>query len=249
MRYCAKVEYDGTSYFGFQRQREEPTIQSVLEQAIAVVSGSKITILYAGRTDSGVHALGQVIAFDIDWHHSVDDLQRALNAKLPTTIAIKTLMAARQDFHPRHDAQRRIYEYYVYNNPVHSPHRRLHSWHIKRTLDIDAMDNASQLIIGVHDFATFGQPPQGTNTVREVFSAQWRRVDDLIIFNIVATAYLKRMVRSLVGTLKAVGDGSWTLEEFEQAFLAKNRERAGKTAPACGLFLMSVLYDEEKLGD
>jgi tRNA pseudouridine38-40 synthase len=111
------------------------------------------------------------------------------------------------------------------------------------------MDNASQLIIGVHDFATFGQPPQGTNTVREVFSAQWRRVDDLIIFNIVATAFLKRMVRSLVGTFKAVGDGSWTLEEFEQAFLAKNRERAGKTAPACGLFLMSVLYDEEKLGD
>ncbi|MGB3714711.1 MAG: tRNA pseudouridine(38-40) synthase TruA [Candidatus Promineifilaceae bacterium] len=249
MRYCAIVEYDGTSYFGFQRQHQGPTIQSELEQAIAEVSGSEITILYAGRTDSGVHALGQVIAFDLDWSHTADDLHRALNAKLAKTIAIKTLNAAREDFHPRYDARRRIYEYNVYNNPVRSPHHRLHSWHIKRALDIDAMNNASQLILGLHDFSTFGQPPQGMNTVREVINSQWRQIDDLIIFNIVANAFLKRMVRSLVGTLKAVGDGSWTVKEFEQAFLAKDRGRAGKTAPACGLFLMSVVYDEEKLGD
>ncbi len=249
MRYCAKVEYDGTGYYGFQRQREEPTIQSELEQAIAEVSGSKITIVYAGRTDSGVHAFGQVIAFDLDWHHTVDDLHRALNARLPKTIALKTLNAARQDFHPRYDAQKRVYEYNIYNYPVRSPHCRLHSWHIKRPLDVGAMNNAAQLIMGVHDFSTFGQPPQGTNTVREVFNSQWRRVDDLIIFNIVANAYLKRMVRSLVGTLKAVGDGSWTIKDFERAFLAKNRNHAGQTAPACGLFLMSVSYEEVKLGD
>jgi tRNA pseudouridine38-40 synthase len=230
MRYCAKVEYDGTDYYGFQRQREEPTIQSELEQAINEVSGSEIAIDYAGRTDSGVHALGQVIAFDLDW-------------QLPETISLRTLNATRQDFHPRFDARKRAYEYTIYNYPVRSPYRQLYSWHVRRTLDIEAMNDAAQLIIGMHDFSTFGQPPQGKNPIREVFDSQWRRVDDLLIFNIAANAFLKRMVRSLVGTLKTVGDGSRTIEEFERALLAKNRDQAGKTAPACGLFLMSVSYE------
>lgn len=249
MRYRAEVEYDGTGYYGFQRQREEPTVQFELEQAIAKVSESKVTIAYAGRTDTGVHALGQVIAFDLDWKHSPDDLHKALNARLPEAIALKALSKVRQDFHPRYDAQRRVYEYNIYNSPVRSPYHRLHSWHIRRPLDLDVMNRAAQLIIGVHDFSTFGQPPQGTNTVREVFSSQWRRVDDLVIFSIVANAFLKRMVRSLVGTMKAVGDGSWTVNEFERAFFAEDRKQSGQTAPACGLFMKSVSYEADKLGD
>jgi tRNA pseudouridine38-40 synthase len=243
MRYCAIVEYDGTDYYGFQRQREEPTIQSELEQAIAELSGRKITIDYAGRTDTGVHALGQVIAFDLDWNHTNDDLLRALNVRLSDRIALRKLSETREDFRPRFDAQRRTYEYTIYNFPVRSPYRRSYSWHVKRELDVEAMNDAAQLIIGTHDFSTFGHPPQGKNPVREVFDSQWRRVGDRLIFTVTANAFLQRMVRSLVGTFKAIGDGALTIDEFENALLARDRDRAGKTAPACGLFLMSVSYE------
>ena len=111
MRYCAEVEYDGTGYFGFQRQREEPTIQQELEQSINLVSGESVSITFAGRTDSGVHALGQVIAFEVDWAHGTNDLHRAINAKLSNAIVVKKLMATRSDFHPRFDARKRVYEY------------------------------------------------------------------------------------------------------------------------------------------
>ncbi len=249
MRFCAEVEYDGTNYYGFQRQREEPTIQYELEQAIAKVSGSNIAIDFAGRTDSGVHALGQVIAFDLDWNHTPEDLFRAMNAKLPEAIALRNLSSAGEDFHPRYDARKRVYEYNIYNSPVRSPHQRLYSWHVKRSLNVETMNVAAHQIIGAHDFSTFGSPPQGSNAVREVFSAKWRQLDDLLVFRIAANAYLKRMVRSLVGTMKIVGEGSWTAAKFERAFRSADREFAGKPAPACGLFLMSVSYEADKLGD
>lgn len=249
MRYRAEVEYDGTSYLGFQRQLQQPTIQSELEQAITDLAGRNITIDFAGRTDAGVHALGQVIAFDLEWNHSANDMQRALNVRLSEAISLKTLSVAKSDFHPRFDARRRVYEYNIYNALVRSPYRGRYSWHVKRTLDMDNMNRAVQMVIGVHDFATFGQPPQGTNTEREVFEAEWRRIDDMLVFRVTANAFLKRMVRSLVGTLVSVGDGSWTVREFERAFIAGKRERAGKTAPAHGLFLMSVSYEADSLGE
>jgi len=249
MRYRAEVEYDGTDYYGFQRQREGPTIQYELEQAINKISGEQVSITFAGRTDSGVHALGQVIAFDIDWNHPVNELFRAMNAKLPDAIALRNICEARKDFHPRYDARKRVYEYTIYNSPVRSPHRRRYSWHVKRSLSVSELNEAASQIIGVHDFSTFGSPPQGTNTVREVFESRWLEQDSLLVFRIAANAFLKRMVRSLVGTLKIVGDGSWTTSDFENAFRSGSRDRAGKTAPACGLCLMSVSYDADKLGE
>ncbi len=245
MRFRAEVEYDGTNYHGFQRQREESTIQQELEQSITVISGEQVAVVGAGRTDTGVHATGQVIAFNLEWKHSLHELHRALNAKLPEDIVLRALSPASDDFHPRFDARVRTYNYHIYNANIRSPLLRIHSWHIIRPLDLKAMNQAAEAIIGVHDFATFGQPPQGDDTVREVYSSSWRRDGSLLLFEISANAFLKRMVRSLVGTMRSVGDGSRSSEEFELALMARNRSHSGKTAPACGLYLMSVSYEAD----
>ncbi len=243
MRYQAIVEYDGTDYCGFQRQREEPSIQQELEKALEKIGNTQVDVTGAGRTDSGVHALGQVIAFDIRWSHGADALQRALNANLPVNIAVVSLVETNKNFHPRYDAKKRSYEYHIYNGPTRSPIRQRMSWQVSQPLDMRWMNRAAKTIEGEHDFATFGQPPQGENTVRTVYYARWLRRDDMLIFQIEANAYLYRMVRSLVGSMKAVGDGSWCLEEFVDALEARDRSRAYQTAPALGLFLTSVSYD------
>jgi tRNA pseudouridine38-40 synthase len=249
MRFRAEVEYDGTNYHGFQRQLEEPTIQQELEQAIAIISGEQLTVTGAGRTDAGAHATGQVIAFNLDWRHSQDELLRAINANLPEDIALRALSEVKPEFHPRFDARVRTYEYHIYNAPYRRPLLRKRSWHIKKQLDMKAMDRVADAIIGVHDFATFGQPPQGEKTVREVYRSFWRREGDTLVFVISANAFLKRMVRSLVGTMRRVGDGSWTTEDFVRALMACDRSLAGKTAPAHGLYLTAVSYELDYAGE
>jgi tRNA pseudouridine38-40 synthase len=241
-RYKALVAYDGKAYNGFQRQLDQPTIQGELEQAIKKITRHPVTVIGAGRTDSGVHALGQVVAFDLDWSHGSDALLRALNANLPKDIGILELLEAVSGFHPRFDARRRSYRYNIYNQTVPHPHYRNQSWHIIRPLDLERMNEAAVSIIGEHDFATFGQPPQGKNTTRYVFSAEWHRNEPFLTFNIEANAFLYRMVRSLVGTMKLVGEGTWTVEAFVSALAAKDRTQAGQTAPPQGLFLQSVTY-------
>ncbi|MCI0396804.1 MAG: tRNA pseudouridine(38-40) synthase TruA [Chloroflexi bacterium] len=243
-RYRALVEYDGTAYNGFQRQRQEPTIQGALEQAIQTVAQQQARVIGAGRTDSGVHALGQVIAFDVHWTHGLEALQRALNANLPADIAVLHLEEAAADFHPRYSARRRAYKYHIYNAPVRSPLQRWRSWHVSRPLDLAKMDQAAVSLVGTHDFATFGQPPKGENSVRQVFRAGWQRHNGLVVFEIEANAFLYRMVRSLVGTMKVIGEGNWSLEAFEAAFRARDRSQARQSAPAHGLYLVSVTYDE-----
>jgi tRNA pseudouridine38-40 synthase len=202
-----------------------------------------VTIIGAGRTDSGVHATGQVISFTISWRHGVEALQRALNANLPEDIVILQLETAASDFHPRFDARRRAYLYQIYNSPVRSPLKRLHYWHVTRPLNITAMNEASVILVGRHDFATFGQPPQGENSVREVLRADWQQEGEMFCFQIEANAFLYRMVRSLVGSLKLVGDGSWTVADFANALAACDRRRSATVAPAHGLYLVAVSYD------
>lgn len=238
------MAYDGTSYCGFQRQvPTQPTIQSELERAISRVAADAIAITGAGRTDSGVHARGQVVSFDLDWRHDEHTLLRAINAYLPHDIALVSLSKAAPDFHPRFDARRRAYQYYIYNRPVRNPLVRLYSWHVKRPLDLKAMNEAAVHLTGTHDFATFGQPTQGDSTVRRVYRARWRQDDEFVIFDIEGNGFLYRMVRSLVGSLCAVGRGDWTVDGFVAAFKAADRSRAATTAPAHGLVLVSVNYD------
>ena len=244
MRYRTLIAYDGAAYYGFQRQcAGQPTIQSELERALAQITREAVAVTGSGRTDSGVHALGQVVSFTARWQHDVAALQRALNANLPQDIVVLQVEEASPTFHPRYDARRRTYAYHIYNAEVRSPLRRLYSWYVSRSLNVDQMQAAAQCLVGTHDFATFGQPPQGENTVREVFQAGWRQCGDLLVFEITANAFLYRMVRSLVGSLKAVGEGAWTVDEFAAALRACDRQRSAAVAPACGLYLVSVTYD------
>lgn len=255
MRVRAVVSYDGTNYSGFQRQLDVPTIQETLETAVAQVTQESVTVLGSGRTDAGVHAVGQVIALDTTWEHSTGDLQRAMNAVLPADVAVRELTEARADFHPRYDARSRHYRYTIYDAPVRSPIGRRYSLHVPYPLDRDVMEQAAELLVGEHDFATFGQPPQGDVTVRRVFRAVWSRGrrdwavpgegqngERVLTFDIEANAFLYRMVRSVVGTLLDVGQGRMSVNAFEEAFASCDRSQAGKTAAPHGLCLIKVHY-------
>lgn len=244
-RYRALIEYDGSGFYGFQRQRAEfITIQGELERALSQLTREPVVVTGAGRTDTGVHALGQVISFTIEWRHGVSALQRAINANLPEAIVALSVAEVSSTFHPRFDAKCREYNYYVYNAQERSPLRRKYSWHVRRPLQVDLLNEASTKLVGVHDFATFGLPPQGKNTVREIFEAYWRRDDEFLVFVIKANAFLYRMVRSLVGSLVNVGLQIWWVSDFEAALDACDRNGSAPAAPPQGLYLASITYDE-----
>jgi tRNA pseudouridine38-40 synthase len=246
MRLRAIVAYDGTSYGGFQRQTNAPTVQQALETALAQVTQEAIVIQAAGRTDAGVHAAGQVIAFDTAWRHTVDDLQRALNAVLPADIVLLEANEAALGFHPRYEARSRHYRYTVYNAPVRWPLSRLYSLHVRQSLDVEGMRQAARALVGGHDFAAFGQPPDGRDrggvTIRQVLLAEWGGDPPWLTFDIEANAFLYRMVRSIIGTLLLVGKGKMTPETFVEILASCDRSQAGPTAPPQGLCLIEVKY-------
>lgn len=239
----AFCEYDGTNYYGFQIQANKPTVQGELEATLARLTGETIRIRYAGRTDAGVHALGQVIALHTHWRHSVADLERAWNALLPSDIAVRQMEpVATPDFHPRYSARSRLYRYTVWQAPWRSPLHCRYALHEPRPLDVERMNAAAQLLIGQHDFASFGQPTQGESTVREVYSAQWRASGPLLHFEIEANAFLRRMVRTTVSTLLEVGLGRRPVESIAELLAARNRALVARPAPAHGLCLVAVRY-------
>jgi len=246
MRVRAVVAYDGTDYGGFQRQVNASTVQEALEAALAQVTQETITVLAAGRTDAGVHAVGQVVAFDTGWRHALSDLHRALNAVLLADIAVLEVEDAAADFHPRYDARSRCYRYSFYNAPVRWPLNRRYSLHVAVPLDVAAMQRAAQYLVGEHDFATFGRSPQASKqsgvTVRRVLKAGWSKTSAWLTFDIEANAFLYRMVRSIVGTLLQVGQGRMSVDEFVAVLAACDRSLAGPTALPHGLCLMEVKY-------
>jgi len=243
-RYRAIIAYDGTDYHGFQRQapEHEPTIQGEIEQALTKISQSGVTVLGSGRTDAGVHATGQVIAFNAEWRHSLKDLQRALNAMLPADIAVLDLDEAALDFHPRYDAVSREYVYTIYDAPVRHPLYRLNALHVAEPLDVGAMNAAAADLVGEHDFAAFGLPTAGDVTVRRMLRAECRADLPLVCLELEANGFLYRMVRSIVGTLLLVGRGEMTLEQFRAVMEARDRSRAGAPVPPQGLCLTRVNY-------
>lgn len=242
MRVKATVAYDGSDFLGFQRQANGRTVQEVLEAALERITGRRVRVLAAGRTDAGVHAEGQVIAFDAYWRHGLPDLQRAMNAVLPPDTAVRELVEAAPGFHPRYDARSRRYRYSVYNAPVRSPLARRTSLHVRGPLDLDAMEAATALLVGEHDFAAFGRPTQGDVTVRCVIEAGWVAELPWLFFEIEANAFLFRMVRSIVGTLLQVGRGRLSPEQFRAILVSRDRSCAGQTVAAQGLCLMRVNY-------
>ncbi len=244
MRVKAIIRYDGTGYAGFQRQLNAPSIQADIEHTLNRLTGEKLRILAAGRTDAGVHGAGQVIAFDTMWKHTLAQLHNGLNALLPEQIAVNEVEHVAETFHPRFDALRRHYRYTIYQAAVRDPFVSRFSLHYKRGLDLDAMQSAADFLLGRYDFSAFGSPPQGNNAVRKVYRAQWSFDDPMLIFDIEANAFLKRMVRMLVGTLLRVGCGAVTPEQFHTTLRTLARHSAGPAAAAKGLCLMSVLYTE-----
>ncbi|MEP7356603.1 MAG: tRNA pseudouridine(38-40) synthase TruA [Anaerolineales bacterium] len=243
-RFRAIVEYDGTDFLGFQRQAQGRTVQGELEAALNRIGWVGSAVLGAGRTDTGVHAAGQVIAFDFEWQHGHDDLLRALNANLPSDVAIKQAEACPPDFHPRFDARGRRYRYRLSNQPVRSPLAARWGWQVWPELSLERLQAASQHLLGRHDFAAFGSDPEGgSSTVRTIALADWQAGPGAwLSFDVQAEAFLFRMVRSLVGALKRVGTGEMSVEQFAELLASADRARCPAIAPPQGLCLMAVLY-------
>ena len=248
-RYRATVEYDGTDFLGYQVQAEGRTVQGEIEKSLRQVTGSNVRIDGAGRTDAGVHATGQVIAFNVAWKHTLDDLHRALNATLPRDIGVTDLTITNNDFHPRFSALSRSYRYTVVNRPWPSVLQRWYSHHVREPLDVAAMRQAGKCLIGSHDFASFGKPPQGEVTVRKVTQAEWSADGERVWFDITANAFLYRMVRTIVGTLLQVGQGRIAVDDIEEILTARDLTRSAAPAPACGLCLMHIAYPDENAAE
>jgi len=249
-RYRSTLAYDGTAYLGFQRQAEDiPTIQSAVEHAIHHITGQTTSVVAAGRTDTGVHATHQVIAFDAEWRHGDAALQNALNATLPGDIAVCDL-CQHPGFHPRFDARSRTYRYSVLQTPVRQPLLRHMTWQIHQSLDWDIMQKVAALLIGRHDFAAFGNSPQGENTVRDVFRSEWERhiqgADAILyIYVVEANAFLNHMVRRMVGMQVDAGAGRLTPDVFWQIFARADLSQAKTLAPPQGLVFANVRYDDK----
>lgn len=246
-RYCGIVEYDGTCFHGFQIQATGRTVQGEIERCLKLITQQDIRISAAGRTDAGVHAAGQVVAFDLAWKHTLPDLHRAINATLPNDIVVNKLQqSAMPNFHPRFSAVSRTYQYHIINQQWPSALQRNYAAHIGRQLDLDLMRKASQLLIGSHDFASFGKPPQGIKTVRQVTEANWHvRNDNRLIFTITANAFLYRMVRKVVATLVQIGLNIIPYDAMTGILDARDLNSSAPPAPACGLYLVKVAYPND----
>ena len=243
-RFRATLEYDGTEYYGFQRQAKHRTVQAEVEAAIGrVCNVDRVVVSCAGRTDSGVHARGQVIAFNAEWRHCLSDLLRAINAHLPSDASLVALDYAEDGFDPRRAARWRRYEYNIYNAPVRSPLHARMSWRVWPELDLDAMQVGSDFLIGEHDFASFGRAPEkGGHTIRTVREAKWRAEGLFLNFTVEANAYLYHMVRSIVGALRLVGTGRWNADMMNEVLKSKDPGRCVVLAPPEGLVLAEVKY-------
>jgi tRNA pseudouridine38-40 synthase len=250
-RYQVKLAYDGTPFQGFQKQARAVTVQGAFEAALRELGWKGSSILAAGRTDTGVHAIGQVVAFDLDWQHPTEALLAALNAYLPREIAAQSAARARDDFHPRYNA---ISRYRIFCRAVRSPLRERYAWRVWPEVDFDRMEKAVQALIGAHDFAPFGTPPRsGGSTRRTVMGASWRAVTDgreppELLFEISADAFLYHMVRRLVYLLVRIGQGRLEAEIVSEYLAHPDQNLCQGMAPPQGLTLVSVSYPAEAGG-
>ena len=246
------VEYDGTDYHGSQYQANAPTVQAEIEKALKMLTGEKTRIKMASRTDAGVHARGQVVAFDTAAALSPHEFVDGLNHFLPDDIAVKEAHRAAADFNVRRMATSREYRYYIFNSPARSPLRQKHACRVEGELNLENMNCACRALIGRHDFASFvasEETARAKNTVRDVFKAEAARDGEMIVFTMAASSFLPHQVRNTVGALIRVGQGRMTVEEFYDLVAAGTPGLAGPTAPAAGLCLERVDYPVTFEGD
>jgi tRNA pseudouridine38-40 synthase len=255
------LAYDGTDYVGWQRQANGVSIQAIIEDALRALDGREVPVTGAGRTDAGVHALGQVASFTIARDLMPDALIRAINAHLPRAIRVLSAEEASPAFHPRFNARTKTYRYRLWNDEVMSPFESRYAWHVPGPFDLEAMRAAAQLLEGRHDFVAFQAAGSSvTTTEREIFSS--RIVDcglrleqestiesairnpqsAMLTYEVIGSGFLRHMVRIIVGSLVEIGRGRQTVEWFDRAIASRDRASAGPTAPPHGLFLVRVEY-------
>jgi len=249
-RYRLDLEYDGAPFNGWQRQENGPSIQAALEEAIFKLSGARVTVTGAGRTDAGVHARGQVAHFDLEKEFAPETLRNALNAHLrPDPIAVLDSCVAAPDFHARFSAVARHYEYRILNRRAPPALERTRVWHVVKTLDTDVMHMAAQTLVGRHDFTTFRSVQcQAKSPVKTLDRLDVRRQGEEIAVYARARSFLHHQVRSMVGSLKLVGEGKWTARDLERALAACDRSACGPVAPPDGLTLLKIDYPETGSG-
>jgi len=238
------LEYDGTSYAGWQRQPDQRTIQEAIERAIHQVSRATVSVIGAGRTDSGVHARGQVASFPTARNWPAFKWTRALNAVLPEDIVVRSSALVDDRFHAQHDARGKLYTYRIFHHPARPTIDRAFVWHIYKPLDDGAMQQAAATLIGSQDFSSFeGSLTDNDNPICHLQRLAIIRHEDQIFIEAYADRFLKHMVRAIVGTVVEVGLGKRTPDSLADVLSARDRSAAGQTAPPHGLCLMRVDYD------
>ncbi|HZP20264.1 MAG TPA: tRNA pseudouridine(38-40) synthase TruA [Bauldia sp.] len=243
-RYKLTLEYDGTPFAGWQRQDGEPTVQGALEAAAAAFTGETVTLYGAGRTDAGVHALGQVAHVDFTRQWPVETVRNALNFHLkPNPVAVLRAEPVAADFDARFSAVKRHYRYRILNRRGAPALDRNRVWHVPQLLDVEAMQAAAQALVGRHDFTTFRAAScQAKSPVKTLDRLDVARAGDEIVIEASARSFLQHQVRSMTGTLKRVGEGAWPVGAVADALAAADRERCGPVAPPDGLYLVAVDY-------
>ncbi|HEY4162138.1 MAG TPA: tRNA pseudouridine(38-40) synthase TruA [Dongiaceae bacterium] len=244
-RFKLTIEYDGGPFVGWQRQKNGTSIQQALEEAIYRITAETVQVCGAGRTDSGVHALGQVAHCDIEKKIAADKLRDAINYHLkPASIAVVASEVAAPDFHARFSAVGRSYLYRIVNRRAPLTVDRLRAWQISSKLDSDAMHAAAQILVGRHDFTTFrASLCQAKSPIRNLDRLSVHRIGEEIQVVVEARSFLHHQVRNMVGTLRLVGEGDWSKDDVAAALEARDRSKGGPTAPPDGLYLTSVKYE------
>jgi tRNA pseudouridine38-40 synthase len=237
------LEYSGTRYHGWQVQPQAVSVQGTLEACLARITNGPVRLHAAGRTDAGVHAMGQVAHFDTASHIALPALVRGLNSLLPDDIVVRQAADMPADFHARYSARHKTYAYLVHNHPIPSAFRAPYAWHVPQPLDLPAMRTAARLLVGRHDFSAFRATSCAARSpVRCLFRMGIKRRATCLFFVLRADGFLQHMVRNIVGTLIAMGRGQIPASAMATILYARQRQQAGPTAPAHGLFLVRVVY-------
>jgi tRNA pseudouridine38-40 synthase len=243
------VAYDGTDFHGWQVQPGLATIQDELQKAVAGLDGHALEVAGSGRTDAGVHALGQVAAFTLENPIPVENLRRALNRLLPRSIRVVDVRETHPEFHPRFQAKAKTYEYRIWRQEICPPMRRLYVWHHPYPLNEEQMADAAGLLVGSHDFTAFAAADEkdalGHSKVRHISASRVSRQGDELIYVVRGSGFLKHMVRMIVGTLVEVGKGNLSLDDMRRRLEPGFSGKAGPSVPASGLCLVSVEYGDD----